>query len=100
MTAERHGGLSGRRHRGTVGRRGWRVRILIDTRADAPSVGRYLERFGCRVVELRPQGLLLELPNASGTADAEAEAKLYLAMWHASHPSDRASLTPGSPEAA
>lgn len=89
MTAERNRGQPARR-----------VRIFIDTRADPAAVGRYLERFGCRVVELRPRGLLLELPNASGTADAEAEAKLYLAMWHASHPSERAALTPSTPEAA
>jgi hypothetical protein len=74
---------------------GWRVRILVDTQADAAAVGRHLERFGCRVVEMRPRGLLLELPNASGRADAEAEARLYLAMWHESHPS----LATGAPRA-
>jgi hypothetical protein len=62
------------------------VRIIIDGRADATALGRHLERFGCRVVELRPRGLLLELPNAPDRANAEAEAKLYLAMWHESHP--------------
>jgi len=70
----------------TTGTRGWRVRILVDADADAGAVRHHVERFGCRVVDLRPRGLLLELPNASGDADAEAEARLYLAMWHASHP--------------
>lgn len=77
--------------------RGWRVRILVDTQADAAAVGRHLERFGCRVVEMRPRGLLLELPNASGRADAEAEARLYLAMWHESHPSVATSATASAP---
>ena len=75
----------------TTGTRGWRVRILVDGGADAAAVRHHVERFGCRVVGLRPRGLLLELPSASGGADAEAEAKLYLAMWHASHP--RAGVT-------
>lgn len=78
----------------------WRVRILVDARADATAVGRYVERFGCRVVDLRPHGLLLELPNAAGDADAESEAKLYLAMWHASHPRGRARVASPPAEAA
>lgn len=78
----------------------WRVRILVDARADAAAVGRHVERFGCHVVELRPRGLLLELPNASGNADAESEAKLYLAMWHASHPHSRARIASSPAEAA
>ena len=75
---------------------GWRVRVLVDPRADAAAIARHLERFGCRVVGLRSRGLVLELPNASGRADAEAEARLYLAMWHAQHPS----RAPHRPEAA
>ena len=86
--------------RSTTGTRGWRVRILVDAGADAGAVRHHVERFGCRVVGLRPRGLLLELPNASGGADAEAEAKLYLAMWHASHPGARATIAAPPAEAA
>jgi hypothetical protein len=86
-------------HHRTTSRDAWRVRILIDARADAAAVARHLGRFGCRVVELQPQGVLLELPNASGKADAEAEARLYLAMWRATHPSGGMTLTPSAREA-
>lgn len=84
----------------TNGSRHWRVRILLEGRADAGAVAHHLERFGCRVVELHPQGLLLEFPNASGSTDAVAEARLYLAMWHANHPLVEASLAPYPPPAA
>lgn len=78
----------------------WRVRVIVDGRAEATAVGRHLERFGCHVVELRPQGLLLELPYASDGVDAEAEARLYLAMWHARHPHSNPSLADGPSQTA
>jgi hypothetical protein len=84
----------------TNGSRQWQVRILLDAQADAAAVARHLERFGCRVVELRPHGVLLEFPNASSSPDAVAEARLYLAMWRAHHPLVEASLAPHPPTAA
>jgi hypothetical protein len=77
---------------------GWWVHVPVDGPTEAAGIARHLSRFGCRVVAYGARSLLVDFPDASSRADAEAEAGLYLSMWRSAHPSLRAAAPRPHPE--